>query len=42
MVVVSAKTSLHLKNQELIFDYMQPQFSIKDIDPIDLVDFLPG
>lgn len=42
MVVVSRKDFSHMKSQRLIFDYMRPQFSIKDIDPIDLADFLPG
>ena len=42
MVIVSRKDFSHMKSQGIIFDYMRPQFSIKDIDPIDLADFLPG
>jgi hypothetical protein len=42
MVVVSRKDYSGLKNRGLIFNYLQPQFNIKDIDPGDLVDFLPG
>ncbi len=42
MVIVSRKDFSNLKDQGVILDYMPPQFNIKDIDPIDLVDFLPG
>ncbi len=42
MVVVSRKDFSSMKSQGLIFDYMRPQFSIMDINPIDLADFLPG
>jgi len=42
MVIISRKDFSRLKNQGVIFDYMRPQFSIKDIDPVDLADFLPG
>src|SRR5436189_4714768 len=42
MVIVSRKDFSDLKDRGIIFDYMHPQFNIKDIDPVDLVDFLPG
>jgi len=42
MVVVSMRDLSSMKTQGQIFDYLRPQFSIKDIDPVDLADFLPG
>jgi hypothetical protein len=43
MVVVSSREEFaRLKKEGLIHDHLQPRFSIEDINPIDLADFLPG
>src|SRR6266566_223057 len=43
MVVVSENMEFtEWKEQKVIYDHLIPQFNIKDIDPVDLVDFLPG
>ena len=42
MVIVSRRDYSTEKQQGRIFDYIQPQFNIADIDPTDLVDFLRG
>src|ERR1051326_4049165 len=43
MVVVSKRHEFEkMKEQGLIHAYIDPTFSIRDIEPIDLIDFLPG
>jgi hypothetical protein len=43
MVVVSMRQEFAAdKDSGLIHDYFRPNFSIKDIEPVDLADFLPG
>ena len=43
MVVVSARRGFaRMRDQSQIHDYVEPQFNITDIDPLDLADFLPG
>ena len=42
MVVVSRRDEFSkMKEKGLILDHLAPRFSLKDIDPVDLVDFLP-
>jgi hypothetical protein len=43
MVIVSMRDEFSIiKKDGQIHDYLKPEFNIRDIDPIDLADFLPG
>lgn len=42
MVIVSKRNFNQLKECGTIHDYLPAQFNIRDIEPIDLADFLPG
>jgi hypothetical protein len=42
MVIVSPRDFSGQKAAGTIFDHLAPQFCIRDIDPVDLADFLPG
>jgi hypothetical protein len=43
MVVVSTRSKFYdMELDGRIFDFLEPRFNMRDIDPIDLADFLPG